>query len=168
MTITFKPKVQLDFSTLLAAGSRSKHAPVAMEHQLFLLAPVLQATSESSMGSTSALLGMPSQQQLMVFDGRHLLLCSLYPGIDPSQRRIYQSLNARALLLYGRGSSFSTNSNQTQEATETDDNGRLLLTKQPDPGVPGQLPGMTAVSTPAPGAAVQQGNHKHMQFLLPC
>eukprot|EP00775_Hariotina_reticulata_P007920 gene7920-8116_t len=111
MTITFKPTVQLDFSTLLAASRHSKHAPVAKEHHLFLLAPVWESPADSSAGSTRPLLAVPRQQQLLVFDGQCLLLCSLYPGIDPSQRRINQSLNARALLLYGTGSSVNTNSN---------------------------------------------------------
>jgi hypothetical protein len=128
MTITFKPDLQLDFNTLLAAtSSQAQVASGASQHYL-MAASALSSSSNSS----SAGLKRKHSSQLAIWDGQHLLLCELHQGTDPSQRRIDQSLNLRALMMYGsRGSSKQLEGKQQQQCQDAEQQRRALTCLQP-------------------------------------
>jgi hypothetical protein len=127
MTITFKPALQLHFNTLLAAtSSQAQIASGASQHYL------LASSAPSSSSSSSVGLKGKRSSQLAVWDGQHLLLCELHQGTDPSQRRIDQSLSARALMMYGsRGSSKQLEGKQQQQCQEAEQQRRALTSLQP-------------------------------------
>lgn len=87
MTITFKPSLFLQYSTLLAAmSSQTPVAPILQQHYALCSIP------------SSA---KHAQPQLALWDGCNALCCDLHPGCDPSQRAIDLSVNAKAHFLYG-------------------------------------------------------------------
>ena len=87
MTITFKPSLQLHHSTLMAAISSQSPAKCSLD-QSFLLCSISPAATDSPW-------------QLAIWDGGSILVSDLHKGVDPSQRAIDMSINARAHLLYG-------------------------------------------------------------------
>lgn len=155
MTITFKPVIQLQFSMLLAATSSSQTTAAALTPH-FLLASVP--------GSQQALAGSKlrgNSHQLAIWNGRQLLLCTLYPGVDPSQRRIDQTVNSRTLLLYGTSTAAKLTAQQQQQLAESEDKGRRLGVRQPEvaadsasalliPGGLSKRPGSTEASLGGP------------------
>jgi hypothetical protein len=130
MTITFKPALQLHVNTLLAATSSQAHVAHGSS-QHYLLAASAAARSGGSSSSSPRL--KHSSSQLAVWDGQHLLLCELHQGTDPSQRRIDQSLNARALLMYSsRSSSKRMEGHKQQQLQEAEQQRRALTVLQPE------------------------------------
>lgn len=126
MTITFKPLLQMQFSMLLAA-TRGSQPPAAAFTQRFLLAtvPIPEPEAIDSKLHTN-------HQQLAIWDGRQLLLCALYPGVDPSQRRIDLTVNRRTLLLHGASSAMKLTSLHQQQVTQAEEGGRRLAARQPE------------------------------------
>lgn len=141
MTITFKPSLQLHFNTLLAATSSQAHVVSASSQHFLLAAPTKACGSSSSSVGTK----LKHSSQLAIWDGQHLLLCELHQGTDPSQRRIDQSLNARALLMYSsRGSSSKQveGQKQQQQLQQAEQQRRALTSLQPEPiGVAAEVAG---------------------------
>jgi hypothetical protein len=131
MTITFKPALQLHFNTLLAAtSSQAQVASGSSQH--YLLAASAPSSSSNSSSSGIAGLQRKHSSQLAIWDGQHLLLCELHQGTDPSQRRIDQLLNARALMMYGsRGSSKQLEGKQQQQCQDAEQQRRALTRLQP-------------------------------------
>jgi hypothetical protein len=156
MTITFKPTLQLHFNTLLAATSSQAQVVSGASKHYLLAAPAIASSSNSSgsNGGSSDGPKLKHSSQLAIWDGQHLLLCELHQGTDPSQRRIDQSLNARALLMYSSRSSSKQLEEQKQQLQQAEQQLRALTSLQPEPwGAPAEsscaalIKGNTAAAT---------------------
>lgn len=129
LTITLKPVNWLQVGMLAAAaGSYSKTRPLAVTHQRFALAslppaqpaapkPQETANKPGSVGSgatssttaplqagageaSGAAAGEGAACQLAVWDGRDVVICDCFPGLDPSRWSIDQTITPKMHKLY--------------------------------------------------------------------